>query len=153
VNRKLPHLGDGGKEAAKLARVLDWFQLLRDSFREARVSCGSWERICSVGSVTRNGIAGVLLDPPYSQTEAVYAQDSSTVAHDVRKWCVEHGQNPKLRIALCGHDTEHNELERLGWSVETWDKSGGYQGKDDRERIWFSPACLKAEQQAELFAA
>ncbi len=35
-----------------------------------------------------------------------------------------------------------NPLEALGWTVETWDKAGGYQGADDRERIWFSPACL-----------
>jgi hypothetical protein len=49
------------------------------------------------------------------------------------------------RIALCGHDTEHNELEAMGWIVETWGKRGGYQGADDRERIWFSPHCLRPE--------
>lgn len=150
VNRQLPHLGNGGRgglTAEKLAWVTDWFTQLQDSFREARVACGDWKRICSPGTLTRNGIAGVLLDPPYSQTAAVYAKDSSTVAHDVRAWCVENGSNPKLRIALCGHDTEHNELEALGWTVETWAKSGGYQGKDDRERIWFSPACIKSDAQ------
>jgi hypothetical protein len=93
--------------------------------------------------MTRNGPCAVLLDPPYSLTGAVYAQDSSTVSGDVRKWCIANGTNPLLRIALCGHDTEHNELERLGWTVETWDKAGGYQGADDRERIWFSPACKR----------
>jgi DNA adenine methylase len=152
VNRKLPHLGNGGTgvnrkidgtTAEKLVWVLDWFARLQDSFREARVVCGDWERICSPGTMTRNGPCAVLLDPPYSLTGAVYAQDSSTVSGDVRRWCVANGNNPLLRIALCGHDTEHNELETLGWTVETWDKSGGYQGADDRERIWFSPACLK----------
>ena len=154
VNRKLPHLGDGGKGecAAMTERATEWFNALRDSFRGARIACGDWERICSVGSMTRNGVCAVLLDPPYSQTEAVYANDSSTVAHEVRAWCVANGQNPLLRIALCGHDTEHNELEGMGWSVETWDKAGGYQGADDRERIWFSPSCLKPKnQQQELF--
>ena len=96
----------------------------------------------SPGTVTRNGVAAVLLDPPYSLTGAVYAHDSTTVSGDVRKWCTANGDNPQMRIALCGHDTEHNELEAMGWTVETWDKSGGYQGKDDRERIWFSPHCL-----------
>ena len=58
-----------------------------------------------------------------------------------------------LRIALCGHDGEHNELEAMGWTLETWDKAGGYQGADDRERIWFSPGCLKPERdQMDLFA-
>jgi DNA adenine methylase len=158
VNRQLPHLGGGtgvnrqldGTTAEKLAWVQQWFARLQDSFREARVACGDWERICSPGSMTRNGICGVVLDPPYSQTDAVYATDSSTVAHDVRAWCIANGGNPALRIALCGHEGEHNELAtRHGWTAETWDKSGGYQGADDRERIWFSPACLKT-QAAEL---
>ena len=57
-----------------------------------------------------------------------------------------------LRIALCGHDGEHNELVSFGWSVEEWGKGGGYQGADDRERIWFSPHCRKPiNQQQELF--
>lgn len=152
VNRKLPHLGDGGKGACaeKLAWVQEWFAALQDSFREGRIACGDWQRICSPGTMTRNGICGVLLDPPYSLTEAVYARDSSTVSADARKWCVENGANPKLRIALCGHDTEHNELEGLGWTVETWAKSGGYQGADERERIWFSPHCVAPEK--DLFA-
>ena len=153
VNRQLPHLGNGGTgvkrqldgtTAEKLAWVTDWFVRLQDSFREARVACGGWERICSPGTMTRNGPCAVLLDPPYSLTGAVYAQDSSTVSGDVRKWCIANGSNPLLRIALCGHDTEHNELGSLGWTVETWAKSGGYQGADDRERIWFSPACRRS---------
>ena len=155
VNRQLPHLGDGGTgglTAEKLAWVRDWFERLQDSFREARVACGDWERICSPGTMTRNGICAVLLDPPYSLTGAVYAQDSSTVSGDVRAWCIAHGTDPLLRVALCGHDTEHNILEAHGWTVETWDKRGGYQGGDDRERIWFSPACKNTDSnQSELF--
>ena len=46
-----------------------------------------------------------------------------------------------MRDRTMSHETEHNELEAIGWTVETWDKAGGYQGKDDRERIWFSPHC------------
>jgi DNA adenine methylase len=147
VNRKLPHLGDGGTGglcAQKLASITEWFSRLSDSFREARVACGDWERICSPGTMTRNGSCGVLLDPPYSQTDAVYATDSSTVAHDVRAWCIANGNNPALRIALCGHAGEHEILaSEHGWTVETWAKGGGYQGADDRERIWFSPACIR----------
>ena len=37
----------------------------------------------------------------------------------------------------------------IGWTVETWAKSGGYQGADDRERIWFSPACINPQAEAE----
>ena len=120
----------------------EWFAALSASLADVRIACGGWERICSPGTMTRNGTCAVVLDPPYSQTMAVYAHDSSTVAHDVREWAIANGDNQKLRIALCGHDGEHNALEAAGWSVDTWAKGGGYQGKDDRERIWFSPHCL-----------
>ena len=92
-------------------------------------------------TMTRNGTAAVLLDPPYSLTKAVYRCDGSGISADVRAWCVENGSNEKLRIALCGHTGEgHEALEALGWDVVAW-HHGGYQGADDRERIWFSPAC------------
>ena len=153
VNRKLPHLGNGGK-GDRLAWLTGWFRDLQTAMEGARVCCGDWSRIMSPGTMTRNGTAAVLLDPPYSLTKAVYAHDSSTVSGDVRRWCIQNGDNPLLRIALCGHDTEHNELESLCWTVETWVKSGGYQGADDRERIWFSPACLGSEtsERIDLFA-
>lgn len=150
VNRKLPHLGGGQGVNRKLEWLNDWFGKLSESLSDARICCGDWARICSPGTMTRNGICAVLLDPPYSQTEAVYANDSSTVAHDVREWAKANGENKMLRIALCGHDTEHNELEASGWAVETWDKPGGYQGADDRERIWFSPYCIKKQEHEQM---
>jgi DNA adenine methylase len=153
VNRQLPHLGNGqGVTGNRLEWLNEWFSAISERIQDVRVCCGDWKRIMSIGTMTRNGTCAVLLDPPYSQTKAVYACDSNTVAHDVREWCISNGANPMLRIALCGHDGEHNELEYLGWTVETWDKKYGYQGSDDRERIWFSPHCLRESQkQMELF--
>jgi hypothetical protein len=142
VNRKLPHLGNGQGVNRKLEWLKEWFSKLSERMDGARVCCGDWERIMSPGTMKRNGPAAVLLDPPYSLTDAVYAHDSSTVSADVRAWCLLNGADPHLRIALCGHDTEHNELTDCGWTVETWAKCGGYQGADDRERIWFSPGCI-----------
>ena len=148
VNRQLPAIGNaaGVLHRAKVDRtewLTEWFTDLSTSLSDARICCGDWTRLMSVGSMTRNGVCGVLLDPPYSLTDAVYTHDSKTVSSDCRRWCIENANNPKLRIALCGHDGEHNELEAMGWTVETWNKSGGYQGADDRERIWFSPHCKK----------
>lgn len=164
VVNQVPHLGDGGKGVSKQVPMLTWtngvhserpnnrldwlrawFAGLSASMDGVRVTCGGWERVCSVGTMTRNGSCAVVMDPPYSQTDAVYAKDSNTVAHDVRAWCLENGGNPNLRIALCGHVGEHEELQARGWTVETWAKNGGYQGADDRERIWFSPHCLKPQ--------
>lgn len=127
-----------------------WFSELSAAMEDTRICCGDWKRIMSVGTMTRNGRCAVLLDPPYSQTKAVYACDSKTVSGDVRAWCAANGNNPMLRIALCGHAGEHEALEADGWTVETWDKPSGYQGADDRERIWFSPACLQTDAQGIL---
>ena len=159
VNRQLPAIGKAAgvlhrNHPKKLEWLQEWFADLQEKLQDVRVCCGDWSRIMSIGTMTRNGTAAVLLDPPYSLTGAVYAQDSSTVSGDVREWCKANGDNQALRIALCGHDTEHNDLEQMGWSVETWNKAGGYQGKDDRERIWFSPHCLGVTEpdQMSLFA-
>ena len=155
VNRQIPDLGDAGKgvhrpTGDRHAWIRAWFADLSKSLEGVRVCCGDWERVCSVGTMTRNGTCAVMLDPPYSQTEAVYAHDSSTVSHDVRKWCLANGHDKRLRIALCGHKGEHEALEAHGWTVETWAKGGGYQGADDRERIWFSPFCVQPYR--DLFA-
>jgi DNA adenine methylase len=99
----------------------------------------------SPGTMTRNGPTAVVLDPPYSQTEAVYAHDGADISGEVRAWCMANGADPRLRVALCGHAGEHEALEGKGWDVATWEKAGGYQGADDRERIWFSPGCKKPE--------
>ena len=64
---------------------------------------------------------------------------------------MKHGSDTRLRIALCGHDGEHDALQAEGWTVKTWAKSGGYQGKDERERIWFSPGCVEPVKEMELF--
>jgi len=154
VNRQLPHLGDGGKGVNRQlphlgdrrAWLVDWFGRLAERLKGARVTCGDWERVCSVGSMTRNGVCGVLLDPPYSTTEPVYANDGREISATVREWCLANGDNRQLRIALCGHVGEH---ELAGWECVTWHAKGGYQGAEDRERIWFSPACL--QPQPELF--
>ena len=106
----------------------------------------------------------MFLDPPYSQSERdseLYAIESN-VAADVRAWCHEWGTDKRLRIALCGYAGEgHESLEADGWDVFEWKAKGGYgsQGTDTdgrenakRERIWFSPHCIPARREANLFA-
>jgi hypothetical protein len=122
--------------------------------RDTRVCCGDWARVCQSSATFRHGLTGVFLDPPYSVEDActtVYGQENLTVAGDVRKWCIENGSNEKLRIALCGYDVEHGELEAHGWRVHAWKTAGGYSSQNSngsanskRERIWFSPACIAA---------
>ena len=69
----------------------------------------------------------------------------------MRRWCLENGNDSRLRIALCGYEGEgHDALLDYGWTAHAWSTAGGYGGgrggKGDenrhRERIYFSPACV-----------
>jgi hypothetical protein len=131
-------------------------QQLADRLRKVRVCCGNWERICGPSVTFKHGITGVFLDPPYADTagrqDDLYASDSSDVAHEVRRWAIENGSHRDLRIALCGYDGEHDMPD--SWECVAWKSRGGYGSQGEgtgrenagRERIWFSPACLKPAQ-------
>lgn len=119
--------------------------------RNVGVSCGDWSRICGPSYTIHQGLTGVFLDPPYSdkagRASCLYSVDDLDVAHAVREWCIYNGDSRLMRIALCGYDGEHNELEQHGWRCHSW-KACGFFNKNSsnknpwRERIWFSPHCL-----------
>ena len=44
----------------------------------------------------------------------------------MREWCKQNGDNEQLRIVLCGHAGEHDDLLSLGWSMRTWKARKGY---------------------------
>jgi site-specific DNA-adenine methylase len=161
VARKLVHLGNSGQGVArKLVHLgnsgqglYEWFEALATRLRFVRVCCGDWSRIMGPSPTTKLGITGVFLDPPYSEEAGrdgnLYAEEDLSVAHTVREWALAHGDDPLMRIALCGYEGEHAMPEN--WECYAWSTSGGYArlGKGDgtenrkRERIWFSPNCLK----------
>lgn len=164
VHADKPYPQDGffdasnGTCAQRRAWLVDWFGRLRDRLRTVRVCCGDWARVCTSESVTtRLGLTGVFLDPPYSaeagRKDEIYSVDSATVAHDVRAWCLERGQDKQMRIALCGYAGEgHEELEAHGWSVVAWKAAGGYGNRSEvgkananKERLWFSPHCVRCD--------
>ena len=149
INRQLPHLGDSGRGAF----IADWFSALSVRLRDVRVCCGDWTRVMGYSvTIKHAGITGVLLDPPYADTAGrdgdLYAVDCQQVAHAAREWALAHGDDPRLRIALCGYEGEHDMPP--SWSVLAWKAKGGYGLQGDktgranaaRERIWFSPHCL-----------
>ncbi len=164
VNRKRPHLGERKfvhEFFPKNEGLYQYIQQLSERFIEVDVCCGDWERILKPAvtlageHTTSNGTAAIFLDPPYSAEagrSAVYTVEDFSVAHAVRNWCIKNGSNPQMRIALCGYDVEHRELEDHGWEAFTWSANGGYStfaNKDNashankhREVIWFSPHCL-----------
>lgn len=162
LTRQLPQLsGDGSgaqrgllSEGVKSIGLYEYLGKLAARLRRVRVCCGGWERVLSPSVTTYIGVTGVFLDPPYKQElrERCYSEDHD-ISADVCKWALENGDNPKLRIALCGYEGEHSIPST--WECVPWKAHGGYsrseRGKANRsrERIWFSPNCLKPLQ-AEL---
>jgi site-specific DNA-adenine methylase len=132
--------------------LYEWMYQLSDRLRRVRVCCGDWKRILGPAPTTCIGTTAVFLDPPYAVEDRadVYGEESRDVAHDVREWALANGDNPELRIALCGYDTEHKMPD--SWTEVAWKANGGFanqkaertRGKENahRERIWFSPYCL-----------
>lgn len=136
----------------------EYLQELSNRFKNVDVCCGDWSRVTT--KVVLDKSASVFLDPPYSDEAGrleLYNKDDFSVAKDVREWCISNGNNPNLRIALCGYNNEgHCELfEKYGWSVYEWKATNGYSGqaksntraKENRvkECIWFSPYCLPTD--------
>jgi len=124
--------------------------VLAERMRRVRVCCGDWKRILGPSPTTAIGTTAVFLDPPYAADRGtVYNEESFDVAHDVRIWAIENGENPELRIALCGYDGEH-EMP-ASWECVAWKANGGYGNQSGqtrgranakKERVWFSPHCL-----------
>lgn len=130
-----------------------YFAALAARFRRVRVCCGDWRRVTGPSVTFRHGLTAVLLDPPYAQDGRadVYAYESQ-VFEDVRQWAIENGDNPLMRIALCGYDLTMPE----GWQLVRWKAHGGYGSQGDgpgrqnahREVVAFSPHCLNPAELA-----
>lgn len=147
--------------------ILDWMLALQNRLRRTRVCCGDWTRVISRSATECIGVTAVFLDPPYdpeaiaqsggrdgfAPSDRLYVEHISGVSAAVREWALANGDNPKLRIALCGYEGEH-EMP-ASWECVAWKATGGYassagnHANSKRERIWFSPHCLK--QDAMLF--
>ena len=152
LHRKLPHLGDAGR--------VEWISALSARLRRVRVACGDWSRVVGPSVTEKHGMTAVLLDPPYADDgHAIeYGAETSNVAASVREWAIANGDNPLLRIALCGY--EGGDPMPPSWSEHAWKAKGGYGSQGDgrgrenaaRERVWFSPHCISAAQPS-LFGA
>ena len=129
------------------------FDDLATRLRRVRVCCGNWSRVLGDSVTWRHGTTGVLLDPPYDDGAEVYSE-GARISSDVRAWAIANGDNPLLRIALCGYEGEH--VMPPDWECVPWKAKGGYGGQSKehdnpnakRERIWFSPHCIGAKQRS-----
>ena len=178
VNRQLPHLGTAGQAGFNNLQyradgIAAYFNELANRLRDVRVCCGDWSRVVTSGALSFGSAVGVFLDPPYLgdvRTADLYSVDDHTIAHTVRQWCLENGDNPRLRIVLAGYTTEHNELMPETWQRVYWSSSASYQTTGSAARaaageatgnlsnrhtecLWLSPHCAASAttNQLDLF--
>jgi hypothetical protein len=161
VHRQLVHLGNEGQGVHRQrAELYVYFEELAERLRGVRVCCGDWARVTGPSVTSKHGLTAILLDPPYDARERqpdLYTQDAIDASASVREWAIEHGDEPLMRIALCGYEGEHEMPD--SWECVRWKARGGFDGQNrdrdnqnrKRERVWFSPHCLKARQ-GSLFA-
>jgi site-specific DNA-adenine methylase len=122
--------------------------------RNVRVTCGDWSRVCTPAVTDGRGLTAIVLDPPYfaGLSTGLYQHSDASVSGQVRQWAIDNGGNKQLRICLCGYEGEHKMPD--DWETVAWKAAGGYGGqrKDgsnenaERERLWFSPHCLKPSE-------
>lgn len=167
LSQQIPNLsGDSGAVGRGVlsksisSNLQNYMMTLHDRLRRVRVCCGDWKRVLGPSPTTCIGTTAIFLDPPYSASAgrdpSIYNEENLEVAHEVREWAIANGNNPALRIALCGYAGEH-AMPR-GWTEVPWKANGGYGNQTkgrgganaNRERVWFSPFCLKVDQRAEV---
>lgn len=147
IQRQSLHLGNAGRGG-----IYSYFETLSARLRRVRVASGDWSRIMGESVTVKHGLTGVFLDPPYihdGRNVDVYNEDHPDIAAEVRTWAIDNGDNPLLRIAYCGYESEDAFPEN--WQCVKWTQTGGYGSlrKDgenkngEREKIWFSPHCVK----------
>ena len=155
INRQLPHLsaGQGINRTTQQPRreyIVNWFFALHARLRDVRVACGDWSRVVKDSVTSRHGLTALFLDPPYAKGDMDYGAGGmgQNIAVDVRNWCAANGDNDKLRIVLCGHAGEHDDLLLQGWHTRKWAARKGYALTDEAvansagETIWCSPNCV-----------
>jgi len=171
VHRQMPDVSGAGNSSGRgvLApskagtALLGYMEALAGRLRRVRVCCGDWTRVLGPSPTTNIGVTAVFLDPPYDMrvvqdkawsdgaapTDTLYNEHDNDLSRKVATWAIEHGDDRDLRIALCGYEGEYAMPD--SWECVMWKSHGGYAnqanaGGDEhrtRERIWFSPHCLK----------
>lgn len=135
--------GAGINVRDRRADLIGYFKALQDRLRGVRFVCGDWTRVVTDSVTVSHGLTGVLLDPPYGEESGrkarLYATDSMTVAVDAARWAIERGDDPRMRIVLCGYEGEHR-MPRT-WREVAWKSHSGYASAS-KERLWLSPHCL-----------
>jgi site-specific DNA-adenine methylase len=132
-------------------KVIAYFKSLSRRMQGTKIACGDWDRVVTPAWITTDGICSIFADPPYDDLEhSISYSAGGGVAQAVRLWAIESGENRNLRIAVCGYESDSYRFPET-WETFKWKAGGGYgnqgngRGRENagRERIWFSPNCIK----------
>jgi hypothetical protein len=132
---QIPHVGNAGLMTSGGQAAWIWLHKIANRLERCRIIHGDWDR-CLNNHYGADQTA-VFLDPPYKAFEQPYG--SIPVASAVEDWARD---NPKLRIAICGHIGDY---DLPGWDAVQWERPGNTYsgtGTKDKECIWYSPGCL-----------
>lgn len=165
VHRKLPHLGDAGRGVHRQlphlgdAALVEYLRALAERLRGVRVCAGDWSRVVTTGALSYGSTVGVFVDPPYLgdvRTSDLYRVDDHHISTDVRQWCLDNGDDPRLRIVLAGYRDEHDDAIPETWRRHYWSASAAYQNSSStvganqenrhNECLWISPHCEQPQQ-------
>ncbi len=149
------------KQFTTVADALVIVNALAGRLASVVVYCGSWINVFGVllDFQDVNNTAAIFLDPPYTEvagrTRRLYAEDDLCVGVEVSEWAIAHGNDPKLRIALCGYIGEYKMPD--DWAVFRWKTRGGFgvlsasadgvgRRNAKKECIWFNRACMSSKK-------
>jgi len=127
----------------KERRVAEYVAAISERLRSVHILWNDFEVVVEKARHPELGVVGILLDPPYPRhlRDFDYDVDDAAVWHRAARWAVANGDNPKLRIAVCGYgDAESDALFPPNWERRFWKRSGIGRNKE-LECIWFSPHC------------
>ena len=141
------------------SRLLPWMAKLSERLSNVIVLRRSWESGVTNPMTTYRAKCAVFLDPPYLTAERssdMYGSDRQGTSDDAArasyKWAVEHGGDPRFRIAYCCHEGDFPRARRMGCFSHAGSAASGAQiASTGRNQVMFSPHCEGAEQ-ADLFA-
>lgn len=135
--------------------ILERLQALAERLRRVSIAFGDWSRLVTRSALGHNNTGttptGVFFDLPYPGEAIDYGAEPD-VARKAEAWCRENGDDPALRIVMCGHVGDY---DLPGWRTVNWGGSRGWgrSKRGENECLWFSPHCLsvEGERQASLF--
>jgi DNA adenine methylase len=166
ISRRIMHLGDNGRGVNRRSlheghylsdgtpsKLDNLIGSLSNRLARVRITCGDWKRVTTKAVTSRFGLTSIFLDPPYTKRltngSVVYGKDGTGLEGEVWEYALQTGDDPSYKIAVCGYEGEYDFPDT--WEVLEWKAAGGYSSLGDgegkelatKERIWFSPHCLK----------